>query len=444
MSKLLEEILSDENVELALEKVKAKKGKSGIDGITVKEIDAYMRENWTTIRDKIRRRRYTPKPVRRVEIPKPDGGIRKLGIPTVADRVIEQAIAQVLTPIVEPYFSEYSYGFRPKRRAQQAILKLLEYFNDGYTYIVDIDLEKFFDQVPQDRLMSLVHKFINDPDTESLIRKYLNAGVMIEDQYEETLTGTPQGGNLSPLLSNIMLNELDKELEARGMTDSVNRARIHLAVGLPLKWVQAQRDIFRDYMMKERIVKVGYKDRIYEMEFTGCTVMPQCYSAVAENLKDFKGMNLLVDIGSGTMTLMYLNNGRPMESKSWTEKLGVYQCEKAILNKVRDNTGTELMHEVIENFLRTGETDIAQPYAGLMVEAAKEYAVQIFQKLRDYEYNEQMMRLYVMGGGARIVEAFGEYDMDRVTFDHDIRANAKGYEYYCYMLLRHQERAGRR
>ena len=197
MSKLLEEILSDENVELALEKVKAKKGKSGIDGITVKEIDAYMRENWTTIRDKIRRRRYTPKPVRRVEIPKPDGGIRKLGIPTVADRVIEQAVAQVLTPIVEPYFSEYSYGFRPKRRAQQAILKLLEYFNDGYTYIVDIDLEKFFDQVPQDRLMSLVHKFINDPDTESLIRKYLNAGVMIEDQYEETLTGTPQGGNLS-------------------------------------------------------------------------------------------------------------------------------------------------------------------------------------------------------------------------------------------------------
>ena len=217
MSKLLEEILSDENVELALEKVKAKKGKSGIDGITVKEIDAYMRENWTTIRDKIRRRRYTPKPVRRVEIPKPDGGIRKLGIPTVADRVIEQAVAQVLTPIVEPYFSEYSYGFRPKRRAQQAILKLLEYFNDGYTYIVDIDLEKFFDQVPQDRLMSLVHKFINDPDTESLIRKYLNAGVMIEDQYEETLTGTPQGGNLSPLLANIMLNELDKEMEKRGL-----------------------------------------------------------------------------------------------------------------------------------------------------------------------------------------------------------------------------------
>ena len=143
--------------------------------------------------------------------------MRNLGIPTVVDRVIEQAITQVLTPIAEPHFSEYSYGFRPKRRAQQAITKLLEYFNDGYTYIVDIDLEKFFDNVPQDKLMSLVHKLINDPDTESLIRKYLNAGVMIKGEYEETLKGTPQGGNLSPLLSNIMLNELDKELEARNL-----------------------------------------------------------------------------------------------------------------------------------------------------------------------------------------------------------------------------------
>ena len=133
------------------------------------------------------------------------------------DRVIEQAIVQVLTPITEPHFSEYSYGFRPKRRAQQAIIKLLEYFNDGYTYIVDIDLEKFFDNVPQDKLMTLVHNLINDPDTESLIRKYLNAGVMIKGKYEATTKGTPQGGNLSPLLSNIMLNELDKELEARGL-----------------------------------------------------------------------------------------------------------------------------------------------------------------------------------------------------------------------------------
>ena len=126
-------------------------------------------------------------------------------------------MAQVISPIAEKQFSEYSYGFRPKRRAQQAVVKLLEYLNDGYTYIVDIDLEKFFDNVPHDKLMSLVHELINDPDTESLIRKYLNAGVMIKGEYAKTTMGTPQGGNISPLLSNIMLNELDRELEARGL-----------------------------------------------------------------------------------------------------------------------------------------------------------------------------------------------------------------------------------
>lgn len=215
MSALLEKILSRDNMFAALDKVKANKGAGGIDGISVDEIDQYLRDNWVDIRDKIRKRKYKPKPVRRVEIPKPNGGVRNLGILTVVDRVIEQAIAQVLTPIAEPHFSERSYGFRPNRRAEQAITKLLEYFNDGYTYIVDIDLEKFFDNVPQDKLMTLVHNLINDPDTESLIRKYLNAGVMIKGKYETTSKGTPQGGNLSPLLSNIMLNELDKELEAR-------------------------------------------------------------------------------------------------------------------------------------------------------------------------------------------------------------------------------------
>ena len=217
MSVLLERILSRGNMYMALDKVKANKGAGGIDGIEIEDIDQYLRENWVDIRDKIRRRKYKPQPVRRVEIPKPNGGVRNLGIPTVVDRVIEQAITQVLTPIAEPHFSEYSYGFRPDRRAQQAIVKLLEYFNDGYTYIVDIDLEKFFDNVPQDKLMTLVHNLINDPDTESLIRKYLNAGAMIKGKYEKTTKGTPQGGNLSPLLSNIMLNELDKELEARGL-----------------------------------------------------------------------------------------------------------------------------------------------------------------------------------------------------------------------------------
>ena len=217
MSQLLEEILSSENMRQAYKRVISNKGAGGVDGVTTENVKEYLKENWYDIREQIRERKYKPQPVRRVEIPKPNGGVRNLGIPCVVDRIIEQAIAQKLNPICEPYFSEYSYGFRPKRRAQQAVIKLLEYLNDCYTYIVDIDLEKFFDNVPQDKLMYLVHCMINDGDTESLIYKYLKAGVMVQGKYEKTEKGTPQGGNLSPLLSNIMLNELDKELEARGL-----------------------------------------------------------------------------------------------------------------------------------------------------------------------------------------------------------------------------------
>lgn len=217
MSQLLEQILERENMMTAYKKVKSNGGAGGIDGISTKDVRDYLVKNWSGIREQIRQRKYKPQPVKRVEIPKPSGGVRNLGIPNVIDRIIEQAVAQVLTPIVEPHFSEYSYGFRPNRCAQQAVIKLLEYFNDGYTYIVDIDLEKFFDNVHHDKLMTLVRNIIHDPDTESLIHKYLKAGVMIKGKYEDTPVGTPQGGNLSPLLSNIMLNELDKELEARDL-----------------------------------------------------------------------------------------------------------------------------------------------------------------------------------------------------------------------------------
>ena len=212
---MLEKILSDENIKTAYKRVYANKGAGGVDGVTINELEEYMREHWQGIKQEIRERKYKPQPVLRVEIPKPNGGVRKLGIPTVIDRVIEQAITQVLTPIFDPMFSENSYGFRPNRRCEQAIVKLLEYFNEGYVWIVDIDLEKFFDNVPQDKLMSYVGRVIHDGDTESLIRKYLKAGVMNKGTYEATDVGTPQGGNLSPLLSNIMLNELDKELERR-------------------------------------------------------------------------------------------------------------------------------------------------------------------------------------------------------------------------------------
>ena len=217
MSKMLDEILSDENIAKAKKRVYANKGASGIDGVTVQELDQYMEKNWQSIKQKIHERTYKPQPVLRVEIPKPNGGVRKLGIPTVVDRTIEQAIVQIISPIFEPTFSENSYGFRPGRSAGQAIEKVLELLNEGYEWIVDIDLEKFFDNVPQDKLMSYVGRIIRDGDTESLIRKYLQAGVMVNGKYEETKLGTPQGGNLSPLLSNVMLNELDKELERRGL-----------------------------------------------------------------------------------------------------------------------------------------------------------------------------------------------------------------------------------
>ncbi len=201
----------------ALKRVYSNKGAAGVDGITVDEIDKYIRENWQEIKVEIKERRYKPQPVLRVEIPKPNGGTRQLGIPTVMDRIIQQGVVQVLSPIVDKEFSEFSYGFRAGKNCEMAVVKLLEYFNEEYLWVVDIDLEKFFDTVPQDKLMSLVHKLIADPDTESLIRRFLQAGIMDKGKYLPSAIGTPQGGNLSPLLSNIMLNELDKELESRGL-----------------------------------------------------------------------------------------------------------------------------------------------------------------------------------------------------------------------------------
>ena len=215
--KLIEQSLSTENVLKAQSHVLSKKGGVGIDGMHVDELGEYMRVNWDGIKQSILERKYKPAPVRRVEIPKGNGGVRKLGIPTVLDRTIQQSIVQVLSPIFEAEFQEHSYGFRPCRNCEQAVLKLLEYLNDGYEWIVDIDLEKFFDHVPQDKLMSYVGRVIHDPDTESLIRKYLKSGVMENGVYSVTDEGTPQGGNLSPLLSNIILNELDKELVSRGL-----------------------------------------------------------------------------------------------------------------------------------------------------------------------------------------------------------------------------------
>ena len=214
---LLEKVLEDKNLFVAYEQVRKNKGAPGVDGMTVEELGGYLFQNKEKIKELIRKRMYQPKPVRRVEIPKDNGDKRKLGIPTVLDRTIQQAITQVLSPIYENQFSEYSYGFRPNRSCEMAVVKLLEYFNDGYTWIVDIDLEKFFDTVCHDKLIAIIMKTIHDGELVSLIRKYLVSGVMENGVVSPTEVGTPQGGNLSPLLSNIMLNELDKELEKRGL-----------------------------------------------------------------------------------------------------------------------------------------------------------------------------------------------------------------------------------
>ena len=214
---IITKILDRDNLNLAFKNVKANKGASGIDELSIEETEKFIKEHKNQIVWQLYNRKYQPQPVRRVEIPKPNGGVRKLGIPTVLDRIIQQAMVQVLSPMFEPYFSEYSYGFRPNRCCQMAIIKALEYFNDGYDWVVDIDLEKFFDNVPHDRLLRMVSDVVKDGNVVSLVNKFLKAGVMVQGNYEDTIVGTPQGGPLSPLLSNIMLNKLDKELEARGL-----------------------------------------------------------------------------------------------------------------------------------------------------------------------------------------------------------------------------------
>ena len=213
----MEQILLEENLQRAYRQVVKNKGAEGVDGMEYTELKAHLEQNGELIKEQLRTRKYKPQPVRRVEIPKPDGGVRNLGVPTVTDRFIQQAIAQVLTPIYEEQFHDHSYGFRPNRCAQQAILKALDMMNDGYDWIVDIDLAKFFDTVNHDKLMTLIGRTIKDGDVISIIRKFLVSGIMIDNEYEESIVGTPQGGNLSPLLANIMLNELDKEMEQRGL-----------------------------------------------------------------------------------------------------------------------------------------------------------------------------------------------------------------------------------
>jgi group II intron reverse transcriptase/maturase len=213
---LMEEILSRSNLELALKRVRQNKGSAGIDRMTVDELPDYLKRNWETIKQQLLQGKYKPNPVKRVEIPKPDGGVRQLGIPTVTDRFIQQAVCQILQAEYDKTFSDSSFGFRPKRSAHQAVLKAQAYQNEGYHYVVDLDLEKFFDRVNHDKLMGKIRRDIQDVRVLKLIRAYLNAGVMDNGVVSRSEEGTPQGGPLSPLLSNIVLDDFDHELEKRG------------------------------------------------------------------------------------------------------------------------------------------------------------------------------------------------------------------------------------
>ena len=214
-SMLLEEVLERNNMLLALKRVISNKGSHGVDGMKIDELREHIKKHWDTIKAKILESKYNPSPVRRVEIPKVDGGVRLLGIPTVQDRLIQQAIAQILSRIYEPLFSNNSFGFRPRRVAKDAVTKSKQYINEGNRWVIDMDLEKFFDKVNHDILMGKLEKKIKDKRLLSLIRKYLKSGILINGVSVTSAEGTPQGGPLSPLLANIMLDELDKELEKR-------------------------------------------------------------------------------------------------------------------------------------------------------------------------------------------------------------------------------------
>jgi RNA-directed DNA polymerase len=215
-STLLEQVVERDNMVRAYRRVKQNRGAAGIDGMTVDELHGYLHCNWPKIKEQLLSGKYIPKPVRRVEIPKPGGGTRLLGVPTVLDRLLQQAIHQILSPLFEPSFSMHSYGFRPGHNAQQAVSRAREYQRAGKRWVVDMDLEKFFDEVNHDILIARVGRKVKDRKLLHLIRAYLQSGVMIGGVTSQTTKGTPQGGPLSPLLSNILLDDLDKELERRG------------------------------------------------------------------------------------------------------------------------------------------------------------------------------------------------------------------------------------
>lgn len=216
----------------------------------------------------------------------------------------------------------------------------------------------------------------------------------------------------------------------------IYEAKVYLATGLPLTWVRVQRDSFRAYLMKNKEVKFKFNDKEFHIEFAGCSVYPQGYPAVVERIGEFKGTNLLADIGNGTLNVLYIQNKKPVESKSWTEKLGVNQLIIKARNAVMDNFGVKIDEGIIEQYIRFGKADISAKYEQLLRQTATEYTNDIFTALKSYEYDPELMKLYIIGGGGCIVKNFGSYDKENVEIISDICAAVKGYEYLAYMQLR--------
>lgn len=310
-SGLFEQMLEPINMNLAYKRVKANKGSHGVDGMTVNELLQFLKQNSKQLRQSILEGKYNPQPVRRVEIPKADGGIRLLGVPTVVDRVIQQAIAQILSPIYERKFSKTSYGFRPNKSAKEAVLKCKEYIDTGYKWTVDIDLAKYFDTVNHDKLMRLLSETIKDGRVLSLIRKYLRSGVMINGTVEETEIGCPQGGNLSPLLSNVMLNELDKELARRGLKFCryADDANIYVKSKKSAERVMASITRFIEEKLKLKVNKEkSAVDRPWKLKFLGYSfyykkggigirVHPKPVEKFKQKLKEITGRSKSMSMG---------------------------------------------------------------------------------------------------------------------------------------------------
>lgn len=330
---LLDAVLASDNLARAWKRVKANKGAPGIDGVTVQDWPAHAREHWPAQREQIEQGRYRPQAVRRVEIPKPDGGKRMLGIPTVSDRVVQQAIAQVLTPILDPTFSDSSFGFRPGRNAHQACRQVQAFVTDGYRIAVDIDLAKFFDTVDHDVLMNLLARTIADHRLLDLIGRYLRAGMLVGGHIEASEVGTPQGGPLSPLLANILLHQLDGELETRGHRFARYADDLVILVKSPRAGERVMRSVTRYLETTLKLTVNPAKSKVAPMSecsFLGFTMVATKIRWADKALAEFKRRVKELTSRSWGVSMDYRLHKLGQYVRGWTAYFGISQYYRPV------------------------------------------------------------------------------------------------------------------